>query len=189
VPCSMCQQEAAAHVCVSVARCLTCKDTVCIAHLEAHNAAHKGHGHKVFFLSNQNLAQFAQSAADFDSRSHLPCPTVKTAAPPSNSGPAVLSAAAAQRSPCSPAHCKGGAEAPSASALPLEWRDPVGYFGSSAAAASADTVWAEAYGSRAPWADLAWSGAAAAADQSQVSPLFVGNRSVLGAGAFAGGVW
>ncbi len=186
----MCQQEAAAHVCVSVARCLTCKDTVCIAHLEAHNAAHKGHGHKVFFLSNQNLAQFAQSAADFDSRSHLPCPMVmvRTAAPLSNT---VLSAAAAQRSPCPPADCKGGAEAPSASALPppLEWRDPVGYFGSSAVAASADTPWAEAYGGRAPWADLAWSGAAAAADQSQVSPLFVGDRSVLGAAAFAGGVW
>jgi hypothetical protein len=188
VPCSMCQQEAADHVCVSVARCLTCKDTVCIAHLEAHNAAHKGHGHKVFFLSNQNLAQFAQSAADFDSRAnpHLPlplsCPMVRTAAPPSNTAPA-------QRSPCSPADSFATTLPPS-----LEWRDPVGYFGSSAVALSADTPWveAEAYGSRAPWADLAWNtaslGAAAAADESQVSPLFVGNRSVLGAGAFSG-VW
>jgi hypothetical protein len=201
VPCSMCQLEAAPLVFSSVARCLTCRDTVCVAHLKAHNSVHKGHGHKVFFLSNQNLAQFAQSAADCDSPSNVSCPTIRS----SVVSPDVLSTGAAQSSVrplASSAHPKETIETTfSSTPAPLQWRQPVGYFGSSAEIASADMPWAASYDNRVPWVDLSWNapslGAAAAADESQLSPLFVGERSVRlasqgqcsGGDGFSGGLW
>jgi hypothetical protein len=190
VPCSMCQLEAAPLVFSSVARCLTCRDTVCVAHLKAHNSVHKGHGHKVFFLSNQNLAQFAQSAADCDSPSNVSCSTIRSSVVSSD----VLSSGAASssvRPPAASAHPKDTIETsfPSSPA-PLQWRQPVGYFGSSAEIASADMPWAASYGNRLPWVDLSWNAPSlAAADESQISPLFVGERSVRGGDGFSGGLW
>jgi hypothetical protein len=190
VPCSMCQLEAAPFVCSSVARCLTCSDTVCVAHLKAHNSIHQGHGHKVFFLSNQNLAQFAQSAADLDSPLHSTAAAIRASA----ASPDVAAPAPAAYPLASPSHSIDAMQAPAtrSPAPPLHWHEPVGYFASSAAAA-ADMQWAAEYRDHMPWADTAWNGAslgaAAAADESQISPLFVGQRSVHGGDSFSGGLW
>jgi hypothetical protein len=200
VPCSMCQLEAAPLVHSSVARCLTCRDTVCVAHLKAHNAVHNGRGHKVFFLSNQNLAQFAQSAADLDTSSHVTGQTIRpTVSSPdmASTSYAPLSAASAEatRSSASSFHSNGTiaasfADCPASSTL---WREPVGYFGASAAVTGADIPWAAPYRGQMPWVDNAWGGsslaAAGAADDSQISPLFVGQRSVRGGDGFSGGLW
>ncbi len=191
VPCSMCQLEAAPFVCSSVARCLTCSDTICVAHLKAHNSIHKGHGHKVFFLSNQNLAQFAQSAADLDSPLHSTASTIRA----SGASPDVASTPSAPRPFASSSRSIDAMEAPAtlSPAPSLQWRQPGGYFGSSAAAAGADVQWTAAYHNQMPWADIAWNdaslAAAAAADESQISPLFVGQRSVRDGDGFSGGLW
>ena len=188
----MCQQERAPQIFCSVARCLTCRDTVCVAHLQAHNAAHKGHGHKVFFLSNQNLAQFAQNAAEVDSSLRAPtCPPVRDAvfSPESN-----VDGAAAARSAASAANSSGIAADPFNNPLSpsLQWREPVGHFGSSAAVVAADMPWADAYLGRAPW-DLGWDSASpGSADlgSNQPSPsMFVGERSVHSSGSMYGSLW
>jgi len=199
VPCTMCQLEAAPQVLTSVARCLTCRDTVCLTHLKAHNAAHKGLGHKVFFLSNQNLAQFAQNAADADSVScPPPAPPAKTAPtspevhvasalPP----PAALAVAAAAPSPTSPSTNETTDTSYTNPLSPsLQWREPVGHWSSSA---DADMPWAAADLSQTSWSGLAWNDhsslAADGSSSTQTSPLFVGERAVRSGSGFAGGLW
>jgi hypothetical protein len=190
IPCSMCQQECAPQVYSSVARCLTCRDTVCVAHLQAHNAAHKGHGHKVFFLSNQNLAQFAQTAADLDSPSRLSCPPVRAAVvspDATTAGVALLPVC----SPASAAKCNGAAFSNSVSP-PVQWHEPFAPFGSSAAVVADDLPWAEAFPDQAPWGDLSWQkpsvAAAGSAPQQPSSAVFVGERTVSSSG-FYGSLW
>ena len=197
----MCQLEAASLIFSSVARCLTCRDTVCIAHLEAHNAAHKGHGHKVYFLSNQNLSQFAQSAADFDSQLHQPYfPLIAAARLPDEApaGSSVLLASADEAAIFSPASatCTQHTRISSFTnplSPSLKWREPVGYFGSSAAAANANLSWDEAYNCQMPLVDLPYteqvSGVSGANTHWQAPPLFVGDRSVHGGFGFGSGVW
>ncbi len=191
IPCSMCQLECAPHIFSSVARCLTCRDTVCVAHLQAHNAAHKGHGHKVFFLSNQNLAQFAQTAADIDSSSRAPCSSVRAAVfTPDATSAGVAPQAVALCSPSSPDKLNVTSEDSFNNSISpqLQWREPVGHFGSSAAAVADDLPWAEA-----PWSNIAWDSASIAgaglAPQQQSPSMFVGERSVRSGGSFYGSLW